>query len=248
MKPRSFTPEDLLGHARRSGVDRVVLIQISYYGLDNSYMLDAMERFPGTFSGVAVVDYSSHRLAEELEALARRGVRGFRIRPGTDRPDIWLDREDMRRLWGVCGDLNVAVCPLIDPDAIASLDVMCAAFPGTPVVIDHMARIGFGGPVREADVEALCGLARHPGVRVKVSAFYGFGEKTPPYHDVAGLVRRLLASYGSSRLMWASDCPFQVAEHRYEDSIAVIQDRLDFLSAADRERMLEGTAQEIFFA
>ena len=151
-------------------------------------------------------------------------------------------------MWGVCGDLSLAVCPLIDPDAIASLDAMCTAFPGTPVVIDHMARVGFGAPVREPDVEALCALARHPGVRVKVSAFYGFGEKTPPYDDVAGLVRRLFASYGSSRLMWASDCPFQVAEHRYEDSIAVIRDGLDFLSATDRERMLEGTAKEIYFA
>src|SRR5438128_801479 len=36
MQPPSFTPEQLLAHARPCGVSRVVLIQMSYYGFDNS--------------------------------------------------------------------------------------------------------------------------------------------------------------------------------------------------------------------
>ena len=31
MKPARFTPEELLKHAKAAGVDRVVLIQMSYY-------------------------------------------------------------------------------------------------------------------------------------------------------------------------------------------------------------------------
>ena len=38
MSPPSFTPEELLEHARPVGVERIVLIQMSYYQFDNAYM------------------------------------------------------------------------------------------------------------------------------------------------------------------------------------------------------------------
>jgi predicted TIM-barrel fold metal-dependent hydrolase len=47
--------------------------------------------------------------------------------------------------------------------------------------------------------------------------------------------------------MWESDCPFQVVAHRYADSIALIRDRLDFLSQDDRDRLLCRTAEETLF-
>ena len=63
------------------------------------------------------------------------------------------------------------------------------------------------------------------------------------------LIRRLRDSYGANRLMWATDCPYQVGEgHTYGDSIALIRDRLDFLSAEDKAWMLRGTAEKVFFS
>src|SRR6266545_4484113 len=54
MKPPVFLPEEILRHARPSGVDRIVLIQMSYYRFDNSYMLDAIRRRPRVFRGIAI--------------------------------------------------------------------------------------------------------------------------------------------------------------------------------------------------
>ena len=34
--------------------------------------------------------------------------------------------------------------------------------------------------------------------------------------------------------MWETDCPFQVVDHRYIDSLALIRDRLDFLTRRPR--------------
>lgn len=34
MKPPSFTPEELFKHSKPSGVDRINLIQMSFYGFD----------------------------------------------------------------------------------------------------------------------------------------------------------------------------------------------------------------------
>jgi predicted TIM-barrel fold metal-dependent hydrolase len=75
------------------------------------------------------------------------------------------------------------------------------------------------------------------------------GARTPPYADLAPMIRQLRDAYGAARLMWASDCPFQVQEGRtYRDSIALIRDRLDFLSAEDKRWMLRKTAEKVFFS
>ena len=70
---------------------RIVLIQMSYFGSDNSYMLDMMAKYPGAFSGVAIVDENADPSGREESAeLARRGARGFRIVAGNQPPDRWL--------------------------------------------------------------------------------------------------------------------------------------------------------------
>ena len=66
MQPKSFTPEELLKHARPCGVGRIVLIQMSYYRYDNSYMIDTMRRFPGVFSGVGIVNEEAARPQDEM--------------------------------------------------------------------------------------------------------------------------------------------------------------------------------------
>lgn len=249
MQPLSFTPEELLALAQPHGVTRVVLIQMSFYRFDNRYMLDAMRRFPGVFAGVGIVDDSAARPQDAMRDLAKQGVRGFRINPGSQPIDAWLGTPGMAEMWRCAADDGLAICPLIGPNALPGLAAMCSKFPKTRVVIDHFARIGTGGTFPEAEVSLLCGMAKHPHVHVKASAFYAFGQKKAPYMDFGPMIRRLRDAFGSERLMWATDCPYQVQRgHTYADSIDLIRDRLDFLSHRDREWLLRGTAQQVFFA
>ena len=248
MQPSSFTPEQLLARARPCGVARIVLIQMSYYGFDNSYMLAAMRELPGVFSGVAVIDEHASQLGDTMRGLKKDGVRGFRIHPGQLPVDRWLFNPEMEAMWKLGASEKLAMCALVNPEAIAPLDSMCQRHPDTPVVIDHFARIGADGNVRAADVDKLCNLARHPNTHVKISAFYALGKKQAPYLDLAPMIRRLLGAYGSERLMWATDCPYQVQEgHTYRDSIELVRSRLDFLTADQRAWLLKKTAERVFF-
>jgi predicted TIM-barrel fold metal-dependent hydrolase len=95
MQPPNFPPEELLSHAQPCGVSRIVLIQMSYFGYDNSYMLDTMRRFPGVFSGVGVIDEAA-RPRDVMRRLARQGVRGFRISPKGSPLDRWPDTPGQR--------------------------------------------------------------------------------------------------------------------------------------------------------
>jgi predicted TIM-barrel fold metal-dependent hydrolase len=247
MKPPSFTPEQLFSHCKPHGVGRIVLIQMSFYGFDNSYMLDMMRQHRGVFGGVAVID-ENDQPGKTMRQMARRGVRGFRIGPGDFQPGGWLDRPPMQAMWETGAREGLAMCHLVNPEYLPEMDRMCEKYPDTPVVIDHFARIGISGQVEAKDLDNLCRLARHPNVSVKISAYYALGKKQAPYLDLLPMIRRLLDSFGPERLMWASDGPFQVVGgHEYGPSIDLIKEKADFLSDGDRAWLLAKTAEKIFY-
>ena len=249
MKPPSFTVQELQAQMRPVGVNRAVLIQMSFYGFDNRYLLDSIRKFPGQFRGVAVIDQDARDAAAQMQALKPLGIRGFRIYPKNERIDDWLGTEAMHGMFAAGTALRMAMCCLIDTDALPSLDRKCRDFPETPVVIDHLCRIGASGSVEEKEIDALCGMARHKNINVKVSAFYALGKKQAPYRDLAPLIKRVYEAFGPERLMWASDSPFQVVDgHTYPASIDLIKTGLDFLTASDKEWLLHKTAERVFFS
>jgi predicted TIM-barrel fold metal-dependent hydrolase len=249
MAPKSFTAEELLAVCRPAGVGRVNLIQMSYYGFDNAYMLDVIRLHPERFVGTAIVDPLGPDPGRAMRDLLPKRVHAFRIQPkyGKVPPERWLEPAGYRAMFATAAETGQALSCLIDPSGFAEVDRMCKAFPATPVVIDHLGRIGVDGTVRDADVDSLCALAVHPKLSVKIGAFYALGKKTPPYLDLAPLIRRVVKAFGPGRCMWESDCPFQVVDHTYADSIALVRDKLDFLTAADREWLLRRTAERLFF-
>ncbi|MCX7388667.1 MAG: amidohydrolase family protein [Planctomycetales bacterium] len=74
-------------------------------------------------------------------------------------------------------------------------------------------------------------------------------QKTqPPYLDLVPMIKRLFDAFGPDRLMWASDCPYQLtAPSTYAAPIAIVRHRLDFVSADDRRKLLRTTAESKFF-
>jgi predicted TIM-barrel fold metal-dependent hydrolase len=247
MRPATFLPEDILGHARPSGVNRIVLIQMSYYKFDNSYMLHVIRRSPGVFRGVAVIDKDGSHPDLLMRELKKRGVRGFRIVAGGTRGAPSFQGEGFDKMFRCASEERLAMCTLIDPDALPALAKQCERFPDMPVAIDHLAHVGAQGRILESEVQALCAMAKYPQVYIKVSAFYALGLKRPPHEDLAPLIRRVHEAYGPQRMMWGSDCPYQVMKETYEDGISLIRDHLSFLSAEDKEWILRKTAESVFF-
>lgn len=252
LNPASFTDDELMAVARPEGVGRVVLIQHSVYHLwDNSYLLDAVKRHPKRFRVQGMVDDHAAEPGAAMKKLLPLGVTGFRITPFVrpkDEQPRWLDTPGMAEMWATGAKTRQAMCLLINPSDLPATDAMCAKHPDTPVVIDHVARIGADGDIRDADVTALCKMAKHKHAHVKVSAFYALGQKKPPHDELVPMIRRLFDAFGPKRLMWASDSPYQVqGVNTYKASIALVRDRLDFLSKADREWLLAKTAEAVFF-
>ena len=181
-------------------------------------MLDMIALHKDVFAGTAVIDPAGEG-PEPADGASwpRSGVRAFRIYPGLTwskqrRRRGWLEPDGYGQMFAAGAKNNQAMSCLIDPDALPDLDRMCQKFPDTPVIIDHLCRIGVDGTIRDKDVDALCAMAKHPRVMVKVGAFYALGKKQPPYTDLRPLIQKVVKAFGAERCMWESDCPFQVVE------------------------------------
>ena len=252
MKPPTFSVEQFLALMHANDVGRAVLIQHApLHGYDNSYILDSARKHQGTFSVVAMINERTPNLKERLRDLRNQGARGIRIGPTkhADRtlnvdPPNWLKAPGMVRLWRHAAELGVAICPLLGPDFLPSLDPMCQANPDTLVVIDHLGHIDMSRP---ETVASLTRLARHRNVHVKVSGFYKFGDKKAPYGDLAPMIHPVIDAFGPDRLMWASDCPYLLTEgNNYADALALIREGMG-LSKGDRSKILRDTAARVFF-
>lgn len=256
MRPPSFTPEELFRHTKPNGVGRINLIQMSFYGFANDYLLHMIALHKDVFVGTAVLDPASRDLERRMNDLRKQGIRAFRIYPGLERGvkpnqgvgEGWLAAAGYSRMFAAAAKNKQAISCLINPDALPEVDRMCKKFPDTPVIIDHLCRIGGDGTIRDAEVNALCALAEHKKVLVKVGAFYALGKKKAPYTDLASLIQKVVQAFGPDRCLWESDSPFQVVDgHTYKDSIDLIRRHLDFLREEDKEWLLGKTAERYFF-
>src|SRR5260370_542908 len=136
---RRYAPDEdaLLGtylhHLDTHGMAHGVLVQPSFLGTDNSYLLQALRAQPQRLRGVAVVDESTGD--EQLQALADAGVVGMRLNLiGLPLPD--LNAPGWRRVleqantlgWHVELHLQAGRLPDLLPALLAA---------GCPVVVYH---------------------------------------------------------------------------------------------------------------
>jgi predicted TIM-barrel fold metal-dependent hydrolase len=253
----SFTAQELMRRSHPCGVTRANLVQMTWYGLDHTYIRDLIANDPkhlvGTGVVPAVTDVAGPSPDAAMIALSRQGIYAFRVRGKSTRPPLddgpqWLAHPGYEKMFRAGAEHNLALSFLMSAADLPELDRMCARFPRTPVIIDHFCLIGSKDRFPEADVAALCRMARHKSVLVKVGGFYALGAAKPPYRDMLPLLRRVVDAFGPERCMWESDCPKQVKDgHTYDAALALVRDQADFLSRTDKEQILVKTAESFFF-
>src|SRR5262245_9392054 len=157
-----------LGEAR--GVTRFVVVQPSFYGNDNTLLLQTLDALGGHGRGVAVVDLSETQ--QTLDEFARHGVRGVRLNlySTANRADDKPLADTFAALAAMAARMHWHV------EVIASLYILAphvelfAASP-VPIVIDHYGVYGEATP-DTADARRLLDLLRLPHVWMKLSAPY----------------------------------------------------------------------------
>ena len=246
--PESFTPDAILKLAGTENVRRVVLIQMSFFGFDNKYMLECIRKQPKQFKGVAIIDHNGSDVEGTMIRMQEQGVRGFRLYANAQNVAQWDQNPGIDAMFKTAAKTKQAICLLSDPEVLPAIEAMATKYPRTKIVIDHFSRIGMRGQIDQGDLNKLCGLSRFNKVFVKTSAFYALGAKQAPYTDLLPMIKQLRDAFTANRLMWGSDCPYQVqVPHNYKSSFSLIGTQSPFLNEIEIKAILGRTADEVFF-
>jgi predicted TIM-barrel fold metal-dependent hydrolase len=206
---RSYTPgeaslEELLALQQDLHLGRVVIVQPSVYGTDNSCTVDALQRLAGRGRGVAVIDEAISDGA--LDALHRSGMRGVRVNLTTAGvSDPAIARRRLAAAAARVAPLGWHVQVYAEMAVIAALQDDMTKVP-VPVVIDHFGGARASAGPAQPGFAALLALVRSGKVYVKLSAPYRSSSDRPDYADVAALARPLIAA-NADRVLWGSDWP-----------------------------------------
>jgi predicted TIM-barrel fold metal-dependent hydrolase len=232
------TPEDYLKTLKANGISNAVLVQPSFLGTDNSYMLDALKRYPDRFRGIAVVepDISPNTLRE----LASVGVVGVRLNLiGAQNPQFDTEPWPMflKRLvdlgWQVEIQAEARRWPGLLPLLLKS---------GVTIVADHFGKPDPKLGVDDPGFRELLKAGASGRVWVKISGSYRNGAGLP---DAA--MPLLRDSFGLDHLVWGSDWPHTQFEKA--TNYTTVRRELDVWlpNASDRKIVLLDAPRKLFW-
>jgi predicted TIM-barrel fold metal-dependent hydrolase len=225
-------------------VSHTVIIQVSHYRWDNSYLASVLKRYPRQFHGVCRVNPEDPAAPDHLTRLTQQqGFHGVRLSPTATAEGDWIRGPLMPPLWRRCAELKVPMTILTPVTRLPDLAPLIEQNPTLNVVIDHMADCPLDRPDQ---LQLLLALARYPRVFVKISHMWSLSRQPFPYRDAAAQVKRLYDTFGPARLMWGTDWPISLKQLPYDKAVALYRDHLDFLSSADHEQILYKTVQQVW--
>ncbi|MFD7595575.1 amidohydrolase family protein [Kitasatospora sp. NPDC059812] len=190
-------PATYLALLDRHGIGGAVLVQPSFLGSRNDFLLDCLARHPARFRAVIVLDHDRPCRPGALAPLALDGVVGIRLNLiGRRVPD--LAGPHWRQVAALLAERGQHLEVHAAGEQWAAIAPALRSWP-SPVVIDHL---GLPGASEGAD-RAVLDLATRDHVWIKASAPYRCAPGAP-----GRMLRRLLEEAGHQRLLWGSDWPW----------------------------------------
>lgn len=208
--PRVYTPppadlEKLKAHLQRLTLSRVVIIQPSFYGTDNRFILESTQRLGASGRAVVVIDKKTSDV--ELQKMIAMGARGVRMNIETSKGGESMDaiRLELRELAQRIKDFKLHIQIYATAKTIAALANEITASP-VPVVLDHFAGVQANNFHQNPDLGIIVDLLKSNNVYIKLSGIYRISQQKPDYEEVKDLAN-LFIQTNANRLVWGSDWP-----------------------------------------
>lgn len=214
---RKATVADYRRIRERLGLERVVVVQSTAYGTDNTCALDAIAQMGGSARGVACVDVDV--TDAELERLTAGGMRAQRYVMFEGRPMSW---DTMPAIAARVAPFGWNINLQLAGEELAAREGLLSALP-CDLVIDHIGR--FTAPVdsNTAGVRTLHRLLDAGRCWVKLSApYHGSKSGAPRYEDMGAIARELVQRW-PERMLWATNWPHPSVKGEAPDDLDLMQ-------------------------
>lgn len=236
----SFTAGEALAMMDEAGVDAAVVNPVPWDANSQQIAFDTVAAHPGRFAMLGSVALDDPALADRVAAWRDRpGALGLRYMLLSEAAQQQLAAGAFDPLWAAAEDAGVPVA-LLATDSIDEIGRIAERHPGLRLTFDHFGGRGGNTTLKDHEamthVPALCALAKHPNIAVKVTGAPGYSAETYPYPIMQSYVRQIFDAFGPERTFWGTDITKMQCSWR--DCITMFTDEMPWLSGRDLERVM----------
>jgi predicted TIM-barrel fold metal-dependent hydrolase len=244
---RPSTVETLIASMDEAGVAKAAVVHSSTtYGFDNSYVVDACNRYADRLIAVGSVDVLAPDAVETIRSWVDRGLKGLRVFTGGSTKEFdpsELDDPRAYPAWELLGDLGLTMCIQTGPVGLAAVTALAKRFPNVPIILDHLGRPEVTDGAPYANAQSLFDLAPIESIYLKLTPRI-MGDSTKGEATPETLFPKLVDVFGAQRMAWGSNYP--TSPGTLAEIKATAESRLACLTDADREWIFAKTAQKLY--
>lgn len=244
---RPCVVETLIAAMDDAGVAKAAVVHSSTtYGFDNSYVVDACNRYADRLISVGSVDVRAPDAVETIKAWTDKGLAGLRIFTGGSTKDFdptELEDESAYPAWEAMSELGLSMCIQTGPVGLPQVANLARRFPNVPIILDHLARpiVADGPPYAAA--QSLFDLAEIPSIYLKLTPRI-MGDSITGEATAETFFPKLVEVFGAHRLAWGSNFP--TSPGTLAEIKATAEARLAALSDDQRDWIFAGTAKSLY--
>ncbi|WP_137843347.1 amidohydrolase family protein [Microbacterium sp. 2FI] len=185
------------------GIDRMVLVQPTYYGENNALTLDTLARLGDRARGVArVPDDVSHDVLDDYD---RQGIRAIRLDLFARREWPLADLVDYVKRMGSLARPHEWHLQFYAPGAVVHALLPLLGDLPVPYVVDHMGYMKQSDGLGDDGIDGILSALDAGNCWIKLSGAYRVAGDAP-MATMIPLGRTLVSSF-PDRLIWGSDWP-----------------------------------------
>ena len=245
---RDFGPEDLKSALRDGGLDGAVAVQARQSLEETEWLLKLAEAnsfMRGVVGWVPLVEASVER--DLAKYAAHKKLRGVRHVLHDEADDFYMLRVDFNagiaklKKFGLVYDILIFEKHLLQTLKFVDMH------PNQVFVVDHVAKPRIKDHVMTPWKEHMVQLAKRPNVYCKISGMVTEADwKNWKEADLRPYIDGILESFGPKRCMFGSDWPVMLVASTYKRWVDTVQHAITGLSKSEQERIMGGTAVEVY--
>lgn len=244
---RDFLPEDLYPVLQASQIDGCIAVQAEEHLRETAFLLELSDSHPWILGVVGWVEVAQDNLDELLDSWSQASkLLGFREILQSKEPEYLLRKEFVRGIQKL-GSRGYTYDILTYPQQLPAALSLVDKCPNQRFVIDHLSKPDIKTGDWKAWKKSLQPFGERDLIYAKVSGLVTEADwkkwntqELFPYLEIA------LEIFGPKRLLFGSDWPVCLLAGEYEQVLEVIESFTNQLSAAEKEAILGGTAQEFY--
>ncbi|WP_333577643.1 amidohydrolase family protein [Sphingobacterium sp. Lzh-3] len=245
---RDFSPLDIQFVLERNGFGGSVAVQADQSKEETAYLVQLANDYPFIKGVVGWIDLQAADIRQQLDSYQSDTViKGFRhIVEGEADPDFLIRPAVLNGLKALA-DYGYTYDLLIRPRHYAATLDCVQQNPNLQFVLDHIAKPPIKSKAFDEWAAFIDALSAFPNVVCKVSGLATEADwEGWKLDDFKQYLEHIFARFGKERIMYGSDWPVCLLAASYEESIAIVEDKLGQFTAAEKNAFWAENAIRVY--